>query len=595
MWLLQWFRDMARWLLGALQLAPAAALVVAILVDEGPSGEARASSHFFPLVLWLFDDFAWTCARNSVIFALVVSVSSLVLGVGLRCALARVWLPGRSACGAAVVAVAAISPAFLALGLKGLFGEPERWPWPFATIDGGSPGASLEAWSGVPLWLMWIWATVPAGAALVALACESSFRRLDPSWDRAARLAGANSFRIARDLSWPIVRPAAARAAGIVFVLAIVEPGAPLVLGLRRTLAFQIVDGAGGSSPFPRTAVWALSAALLGLCGCLIFRWIGGAPILPDLSSSAAAPELDRRRRRSSHSLSFVSALLLAMWMIVAWLPIVGLFRLVSRGGGASHPADGARASGILAVIPQLSDPILVQVLLDSAVFGLQVACGLLLIAWLAGLDSQPVSRATWRRWLQPLAELPPLVLGVGVLAVPWLAALASRLLLDRGHEHAAVLVGNLAAAIDTREHPFVLMAGAVGLALLARFFRNRGASLAAMARNPRLDSCYEATILSGASRWRAWTLGKPGLFPRAMGRFVVISLAAATNLTPALILSIGSDRKPLGPAILDLAAGDAAARSRAAALALAAVLASLAAVAAAHATRAMPSARDLC
>ena len=54
--------------------------VAAILVDEGPLGEARASSHFFPLVLWLFDDFAWTCARNSVIFALVVSVSSLVLG-----------------------------------------------------------------------------------------------------------------------------------------------------------------------------------------------------------------------------------------------------------------------------------------------------------------------------------------------------------------------------------------------------------------------------------------------------------------------------------------------------------------------------------
>ena len=124
----------------------------------------------------------------------------------------------------------------------------------------------------------------------------------------------------------------------------------------------------------------------------------------------------------------------------------------------------------------QLRDPILFQVLLDSAVFGLQVACGLLLIAWLAGLGFAPASRATWRRWLRPVAELPPLVLGVGVLAVPWLAALASRLLLDRGHEHAAVLVGNLAAAIDTREHPFILMAGAVGLVLLPRFFGNRGA-----------------------------------------------------------------------------------------------------------------------
>ena len=50
--------------------------------------------------------------------------------------------------------------------------------------------------------------------------------------------------------------------------------------------------------------------------------------------------------------------------------------------------------------------------------------------------------------------------------------------------------------------------------------------------------------------------------------------LVAATNLTPALLFSIGSERKTLGPAILELAGGDAAARSQAAALALAAVLA---------------------
>ena len=79
-----------------MQLAPAVALLVAILVDEGPSGEARASSHFFPLVLWLFDDFAWTCARNSVVFALLVSVASLLLGVGLRCALARLGAWGQT-------------------------------------------------------------------------------------------------------------------------------------------------------------------------------------------------------------------------------------------------------------------------------------------------------------------------------------------------------------------------------------------------------------------------------------------------------------------------------------------------------------------
>ncbi len=108
------------WLLCLMQLAPAIALVTAIMVDEGPTGEARVSSHFFPLVLWIFDDFAWTCARNSLIFAVVVSLGSLVLGLGLRCALDRVWLPARSPAGAAALAAVVLSPAFLALGLTGL-------------------------------------------------------------------------------------------------------------------------------------------------------------------------------------------------------------------------------------------------------------------------------------------------------------------------------------------------------------------------------------------------------------------------------------------------------------------------------------------
>ena len=63
---------------------------------------------------------------------------------------------------------------------------------------------------------------------------------------------GRSSYRIARDLYWPIVRPRAARAAAIVFVLAMVEPAQPLILGLRRTLAFQIVDAAASSAVFPR-------------------------------------------------------------------------------------------------------------------------------------------------------------------------------------------------------------------------------------------------------------------------------------------------------------------------------------------------------
>ncbi len=329
--------------------APLVALVAAILVDEGPTGEPRASSHFFPVVLFLFDDFAWTCARNSMIFALIVATSSLVLGVGLRCALDRVWPRGRRLFGAMALAVVAIAPAFLAFGLKGWLLERGNWP---SRLNGGNatgPGVSLESWSGILLWLVWIYSAVLPGAALVAIACAPSFRKLDPAWADAARLAGASWLRTVRDVSWPIVRPAAVCAAGLVFLIAMVEPGAALVLGLRRTLAFQIVEAATGPSPFPRTAVWSLMAGVLGLCGWLVFRSRGRASSLQELSGAASALELDRSERRAEPVVSLVSAVCLAVWGIVVCLPLLGLARLLSGRANSLEPGDGTLVSSVLA------------------------------------------------------------------------------------------------------------------------------------------------------------------------------------------------------------------------------------------------------
>jgi ABC-type Fe3+ transport system permease subunit len=588
MWLFRWFRTLARWLLSLMQIAPAVALLVAILVDEGPSGEARASPHLFALVLWLFDDFAWACVRNSVVFALLVSVTSLLLGLALRCALARQGAWGQRAFGAALLLVSTASPAFLALGLRGLLGEPQRWPWPFSPIDAGGAGASLESWSGVPLWLTWIWSTLPAGTALVALATESSFRRLDPAWDEAARLAGAGTSRIVRNLFWPIVRPAAARAAGLVFLLALVEPGAPLILGLRRTLAFQIASAADQRSPFPRMAVWALMAALLGLSGWVAFRWMGGQPILAEPVEEMSSSGSGRQPRRYSRVNVTLAALPLGLWAIVAWLPIFGL---VPAAFGEGRLASGiVTANGRPAgAIARFSDPMVVQVVLDSAQFGLAVAVGALFLAWAAGLDSRPWYGRMWWRWLRPIAVRPPLVLGAGVLALPWLLGLASRFLLDREQTRLAILLEDFSSALGPRERPRLLMACCVGLALLPRLARNGRTAVTVGPGDAAFDPGYDAAILSGAARWQAWLLKRPLRPLHVLGRFGLFWAFAATNLAPALLFSTGGEGQIIGPAILDLAGGDALSRSRAAALALTAIVVNLAAIAAARGTAVAP------
>ena len=83
MLVVRWLRFLARVFLGRALLLPVVALPLAVLVDRGPAGETRISPHLFPLVLWLFDDFAWTCARNSIIFATIVSLLSVGVDFGI--------------------------------------------------------------------------------------------------------------------------------------------------------------------------------------------------------------------------------------------------------------------------------------------------------------------------------------------------------------------------------------------------------------------------------------------------------------------------------------------------------------------------------
>ena len=276
-------------------------------------------------------------------------------------------------------------------------------------------------------------------------------------------------------------------------------------------------------------------------------RWRGGSPVPAATSGRVPAHDVDRRARRSPAVLAVMSGAGLAAWASVAWLPVMGLFRLLRGGAGGSRPVEGALASGILTAIPELRDPVLFQVVTDSAMFGLLIATGLLLAAWAAGLSSPGASRGAPRRWLSPITELPPLILGTGVLALPWLIGLVTRFLLDHGQDRAAAVVGKIAAAAEPHKHPWILMGIAVGLVLLPWLFRNQSRHVAVAPSPGGLDPGFEAGVHAGLSRWRARALARPGRLVAAAGRFAVVWVIAATNLSPALILSTGSAGKRWG------------------------------------------------
>jgi iron(III) transport system permease protein len=587
MFLVRWFGILARCVLTVAVVGPVVALPLAVLFDRGPAGETRTAPHLFPLALWLFDDFAWTCARNSVIFAILVSCAALVIGGALGWLAVRRRFLGQRILRGLVLALLVVSPAFLALGLLGLWGSPGPWPWPFAGGDGVARGVSLESWRGLPLWVAWVWTTLPAAVALVAQATTRSVAQLEPSWEDAARLTGVGSLRAWKTLSWPLVRPASARAAALVFLFALVEPGAPLLLGLRRTLAFQIIQAASRPEPFPHAAVWAVMTGLFGLIGWAVWRWTGGPPLLGDPLNAMAAHRAPRLARTATPLAAFASTTLLAGWAILSWLPLIGLVQLVLGQRGDEPSLAAGSAPAVFELSRMFSDPPVPRLLANSLILGLEVGGATLAIVWLIGPRLIPAAAPKLRRGPgQAIALLPPLVQGVGVLALPWLAGLGAALLidLDRGRPLANAL-GAISLDLDPVHHAWPLLSCAVGLALVPRLLLCWQGEAAVEPAPRNSPSAMDAALLAGASRARGRRLSTRFAVSRWFGRFVLASALAATNLTPALLFEPWADGQTLAPAIVVMAGEPADAQSRAAALALCAIGVNLVALAVARLT----------
>jgi len=570
-------------------LVPVVAILLAILVDRGPSGNGRLS--LFPLALVALDPFAWTCVRNSVIFASVSSFAALILGVGLGWIVARRRFWGRTALYGAVAALSAAAPAFLALGVVGLLGSPRGWPWPFSRSDVGSQGASLESWRGLTLWVVWVWTGLPGVVALIMMATVSSVERLVASWEDAARLAGAGPFQAWRNVNWPLVRPLAARAAALVFSLALVEPGAPLILGLRRTIAFQIVDSATRPDPFPRLAIWAVMAGLIAWTGwILICRW-GGPGIRSNRGNHLLKAGTSRPIRRASFFRAVGSTLLLGSWVILGWLPMLGLVRLAMGDAWNEHNSVAGAVRGLPVLLRHLGEPPLPQLAFNSLFLGLEVALVLMVLAWLVGTDAHSSSvRTGWMRWERSLTQMPPLVQGVGVLSLSWLTGLAAGLSVDgESWRRLAIACERLSQFTNVDRNPWILLIGSVGLALV-------GAVLKSGQRTfdlgpSHLNAAFDAARLAGASRSRARSLSIPRQRRRWLGLFILIWALAATNLSPALLFTPWTDGRTVAPGVLVLADGPGEARAQAAALAVCVVAVNLVALAIARLTSALPRA----
>ena len=214
--------------LGLILLAPVLALLPAAVLDIGPRPESRTRFSVFPLALAALDPLIWTSLWNSVAAAVIVAVGSLVIGVALGGVVARFRFWGRPVLSASITAPAVVAPALFALGLLGLF-DPSGPRGLGSVVDSivRADGYSARMWP----WLVWVWAALIQGVALVVLTTRSAYGRLQPFGQDAARLAGARPPRVWWTLTWPTLRPSVVSAVYLVFMINLADPGVPLVLG----------------------------------------------------------------------------------------------------------------------------------------------------------------------------------------------------------------------------------------------------------------------------------------------------------------------------------------------------------------------------
>jgi iron(III) transport system permease protein len=174
----------------------------------------------------------WEAVRNSVTFALLTTVGSIVLGTFLAVLFVRTDVPGRRVLRGALLLPVVLPGLALILG------------WASMYAPSGYVTRLLEEHTPLPVW--WDLYSVP-GMAMVAMGVaapvvflfvQAALTSQDTALERAAQTAGATPIRALLTVTVPLLRPAVLNSAMIVFALSLEVLGLPLILGSSSNIEF---------------------------------------------------------------------------------------------------------------------------------------------------------------------------------------------------------------------------------------------------------------------------------------------------------------------------------------------------------------------
>ncbi len=205
-----------------LVLFPAWPLFVQAFMDK-PLYEATKALTFNNVIRTLTNTELWGVVGTTVIYGVLTTVLAVGLGTALALLLTRTDMPGKGMFSSLVLIPFFISPLVLAYSWDTIFGRQGYMTVLVRTL--GLPTWDLLSLGGIVV------VTAMFYAPNAYLQCTASLALTDPTLEDAARIAGANPFRVLWRVTVPLLRPAITFSALFIFVSSIEMLAIPLILG----------------------------------------------------------------------------------------------------------------------------------------------------------------------------------------------------------------------------------------------------------------------------------------------------------------------------------------------------------------------------
>lgn len=230
---------------------------------------------------------------NTLLFATLTTVLSVLIGTTLAVLLGRTDVPGRKFLGSMVLWPLYLSPLVISFGWIIMYGPAGYMTMLFRTMTG------IQPWSLYTIAGIAIVATV-AEVPTAYLYCSSSASAADPTLEDAARVAGASPLRIFMTITLPLMRPPMLASAVLIFTTSLEMLSIPLLLGspvgLHFFSSFLFAEGLQDSQP-NYGLVGAAAVVLLIIVSILVWvqgRFLGEQARFVTVRGKAARPRLFR-------------------------------------------------------------------------------------------------------------------------------------------------------------------------------------------------------------------------------------------------------------------------------------------------------------